>query len=146
MIPLVRLEEHLKNLPKDKIEVILEIRNIVASLCPHATERLDPGGIVYYDASRGGSVKGGICMISYDNEQLRLDFAHGAFLPDPAHLLSGSNLAKWGMQLEGFDSVPWDEVTALITASEKFDPASLMVKGVDGLTPYEKHLNNRQGH
>lgn len=131
MIPLARLEERLKHLPKEKVEVILEVRNIVAGLCPDAVERLDLHGIVYYDAKRGGSVKGGICMLHFDADHLRLDFALGAFLPDPAHLLSGSNLAKLGMNLGEFDSVPWERVTELISASAKFDPASLTQSRID---------------
>ena len=125
MIPLASLEEHLKHLSRDKVEVILEIRNIVAALCPDAAERLDRRGIVYYDANRGGPVKGGICFLLFEPDHIRLDFAHGAFLPDPAHLIQGDNLAKRGVKLGDYDSIPWEEITDLITASFRFDPMTL---------------------
>lgn len=125
MIPFARLEEHLKHLSQDKVETILEIRNIVAGLCPDAVERLDRNGIVYYDAKRGGPVKAGICQVLFIDDYLRLDFIHGAFLPDPAHLIQGENLAKRGVKLGSYDNIPWEEITALITASANFDPATL---------------------
>ena len=126
MIPLAKLEEHLRHLTKENIEIVLEIRNIVAELCPDAVERLDRNGIVYYDASRGGSVKGGICMLLFKEDHIRIDFPHGAYLNDPSHLLNGVNLAKWGADLAPhYDDIPWDEIAALITASAIFDPCSL---------------------
>jgi hypothetical protein len=144
MIPLARLEEHLRHLSRDKIEVILGIRNIVAAFCPDTVERLDRNGITYYDAKRGGPVKAGICQIVFGPDALRLDFIHGAFLPDPAHLLSGDNLAKHGMDLGDYGSIPWDAVTDLITASSRFDPYSLLVKDASGQTLIEKVRKDHQ--
>lgn len=127
MIPFATLEQHLKHLSEDKIEIVLEIRNIVAGICPDAVERLDRRGIVYYDAKRGGPVKGGICFLLFEPDHIRLDFAHGAFLPDPAHLIEGDNLAKRGLKLGNYDAIPWDDITDLIHASANFDPMSLSV-------------------
>ncbi len=138
MIPLATLEAHLKHLPEDMLDSVMEIHDIVERLCPEAVERLDRNGIVYYDANRGGPVKAGICQIIFNQDYLSLEFIHGAFLPDPAHLLHGSNLYKKQALLGAFTDVPWDEVTALITASAQFDPTSLTIKGADGKTPLEK--------
>ena len=138
MIPLAMLEKHLKFLPEDILDIVMEIRDIVERLCPEAVERLDRNGIVYYDANRGGPVKAGICQILFKQDYINLEFIHGAFLPDPAHLLRGSNLYKKQILLGAFNDVPWDEVTELITASAHFDPASLLIKDSSGKTPLER--------
>ena len=143
MIPIAMLEAHLKHLPEDILDIVMEIRDIVERLCPEAVERLDRNGIVYYDANRGGPVKAGICQVLFKPDYVSLEFIHGAFLPDPAHLLRGSNLYKKQVLLGAFNDVPWDEVTALITASAYFDPASLYVKGSDGKTPLEGFQENQ---
>ncbi|MDP3450570.1 MAG: DUF1801 domain-containing protein [Anaerolineaceae bacterium] len=138
MIPLALLEKQLKHLPEDLLDIVMEIRDIVERVCPEAVERLDRSGIVYYDANRGGPVKAGICQIIFKQDYLSLEFIHGVFLPDPTHLLQGSNLYKKQTLLGAFKDVPWDDVAALITASAHFDPASLNIKGEDGKTPLEK--------
>lgn len=125
MIPLAVLEQHLAHLSREKVEVILEIRNIVAGLCPDAVERLDRKGITYYDANRGGPVRAGICQVFFDEQHLRLAFIHGACLPDPFRLLQGETYPKRWMVLGDYETIPWDAVSALITASANFDPLSL---------------------
>ena len=125
MISLAALEQHLQHLPQDWLDTIIEIRNIVAGLCPQAVERLDRNGITYYDARRGGPVKAGICQIFYKEDHLRLAFIHGACLPDPAGLLQGETYPKRFIRLGRFDDIPWGDVTALITASAAFDPMTL---------------------
>ncbi|MBA4385968.1 MAG: hypothetical protein C0410_14610 [Anaerolinea sp.] len=142
MIPIAMLEEHLKHMPEDILDIVMEIRDIVERLCPEAIERLDRNGIVYFDANRGGPVKAGICQIVFKQDYVSLEFIHGAFLPDPAHLLRGNNLYKKQVLLGAFNDVPWDEITALITASAHFDPASLYIKGPDGKTPLEQFQEN----
>jgi hypothetical protein len=119
------LERYLSNFPQDRLDTILEIRNIVAGVCPRAVERLDRKGITYYDALRGGPVKAGICQILFNEDHLRLAFIHGACLPDPARLLEGETYPKRYVRLESYDKVPWDEITKLIGASAAFDPANL---------------------
>jgi hypothetical protein len=102
------------------------VRDIVASQVPDAVERLDRKGLTYYDAVRGGPVKAGICQVLFEPDHLRLAFIHGAFLPDPLHLLQGDCLYKKYAILNHFEEVPWDYVLELITASSKFDPATLI--------------------
>lgn len=125
MIPLVVLEQHLAHLSREKVEVILEIRNIVAGECPDAVERLDRNGITYYDAKRGGPVRAGICQVLFEPQHLRLAFIHGACLPDPSRLLQGETYPKRFLVLNDYESIPWSAVSALIKASAAFDPLSL---------------------
>ena len=125
MIPLAVLEQHLAHLSREKVEVILEIRNIVAGLCPDAVERLDRKGITYYDARRGGPVRAGICQVLFEEKSLRLAFIHGACLPDSSRLLQGETYPKRFMVLGDYEAIPWGAVSALIKASANFDPLSL---------------------
>ena len=125
MLSLSVLEGQLKHLPQDWLDIIIEVHNIVGSLCPQAVERLDRNGITYYNAERGGPVRAGICQIFYVEDHLRLAFIHGAFLPDPAHLLQGDTYPKRFVRLGSYNAIPWEEVTALITAHAVFDPLSL---------------------
>ena len=125
MISPTALEQQLKHLPPGTIEVILEVHNIVAGVCPDAVERIDRKGISYYDAKRGGPVKAGICQLLFDGNELRLAFIHGACLPDPGHLLHGDTYPKRSMQLTTYDEIPWEAVTRLISASAAFDPMIL---------------------
>ena len=75
------------------MEICLEVRNIVAQLAPHATERIVKNRLTYHDAARGGPVKAGICGISLHDDHVRVHFVHEAFLQDPTGLLEGNRLA-----------------------------------------------------
>jgi len=125
MLSLSALEGQLRHLPQDWLDTIIEVRNIVSGVCPQAVERLDRNGITYYDAERGGPVRAGICQVFYGEDHLRLAFIHGVFMPDPAHLLQGDTYPKRYVKLGPYNAIPWDDVTALITAHAAFDPLSL---------------------
>jgi hypothetical protein len=122
MISLYLLQKQLDSLPQHQIEIIIEIHNIVASLCPDAVERIDRNGISYYDSARGGPVKAGICQVFFKPDHLRLAFIHGAFLPDPDRLLTGKTYPKRFIALSGYDKIPWESIQRLITFSSQFDP------------------------
>jgi hypothetical protein len=126
MIPFSVLEKRLMSLSQEQVDIILQIRDMVARLVPDAVERLDRKGITYYNGEKGGPVKAGICQIFFEPDFLRLAFIHGAFLPDPAKLLIGGAEYKRFMILKNFDEVPWDSVLELITASAHFDPMKLV--------------------
>jgi hypothetical protein len=49
-------------------------------------------------------------------------FGLGRFLPDPQHLLIGNQLAKRYYVLPEFDQIPWDALTELIKAAQRFTP------------------------
>ena len=116
----------LEQKPEALKEIVFELRNLIAEIAPQATEKILWGGLSYYDASRGGPVKAGICQIDEIHaEHVRLSFIHGAFLEDPNGLLSGDRLAKRYIRLETYNSVPWDDLTELIQNAAGFDPTSL---------------------
>ena len=119
------IERLLEREPEAFKDIVFELRNLVAEVAPHATEKILWSGLSYYDASRGGAVKGGICQIEIHIDHVRLSFIHGAFLPDPQELLQGKRLYKRYVRLASYESVPWEALRELIHASAQFDPASL---------------------
>lgn len=125
MLPMQVIQIHLQKLKPQLIDIVLELRNMVALIDPDATEVIHRYGLTYFDASRGGPVSAGICQILFGEDQIRLDFIHGAFLPDPRHLLEGDRIAKRFVRIASFDDAPWNDLMDLIKASYQFDPYSL---------------------
>lgn len=125
MISPHELEMHFGYLKQDWLDIILEIHNLVAQAAPGATVELRRYGIVYYDGARGGPVSAGICQSLVKPDHLRLAFNHGAFLPDPLHLLEGETFPKRFIRLFTYEHAPWEYIESLILASSKFDPRSL---------------------
>jgi len=119
------IERFLQYKPLHLQEIVLELRNLVAAVAPQATEKIQWKGLSYYDADRGGVVKGGICQVGIHTDHVRLSFIHGAFLPDPEALLRGDRKAKRYVSLTSYEDTPWEALDELIKASASFDPASL---------------------
>ena len=119
------IERFLERKPEAFKDIVFELRNLIAEIAPYATEKIQWKGLSYYDASRGGTVKGGICQIEIHAEHVRLSFLHGAFIEDPQGLLQGERLAKRYVRLESYESAPWETLGELIRAAARFDPASI---------------------
>lgn len=126
MQPTRDIEHYLAHLPTELQDIVLELRNLIASVAPTATETIHRKGFSYYYSERGGPVSAGICQINLQRDHIRLAFIHGAFLPDPKGLLEGDQLVKRYVKLYSFDQAPWDDVQDLITASAHFDPRSIV--------------------
>jgi hypothetical protein len=127
-LSLVEVERFLQHKPKNLRDIALELRNLVASVAPQASERILWKGLSYYDRSRGGPVKAGICGIELHDDHVRLAFVHGAFLQDPEGKLEGKRLAKRYVRLDSYENTPWEYLEQLIMRSAAFDPASLSPK------------------
>jgi len=125
MLPELFIEKYLQYISPELRDIVLELRNIVASVAPNATERQHSRGFSYYDKERGGPVSAGICQIGIYRDHVRLGFIHGAFLPDPQGLLVGEPKYKKHIRLYHYDEVPWDYLRQLIVASSRFDPYTL---------------------
>lgn len=122
MLTLREVEAHFAHLPPEQLEVVLELRNLVAQAAPDACEELRRGGVVYFHPG-GGPVSAGICGIQARRDHIRLYFTHGAFLPDPHGLLiDEGRLAMRYARIDSFAGAPWDELRALIAAHACFDP------------------------
>ncbi len=125
MLSLGEVERYFENEPPALLEIILELRNIIFSIAPDATERIQWKGISYFNASRGGTVSAGICQIHVSEGCVRLGFIHGAYLPDPDHLLEGDGIAKRYVRVCSYENAPWESLKTLIEASNHFDPYSI---------------------
>jgi hypothetical protein len=125
MLAFHEVESFLQHTPAHLQDIVLELRNIISSLAPDAVEVIRWGGLSYFHEGRGGIVSAGICQIGIREDHIRLAFIHGAFLPDPYHLLSGDQKAKRFLRIEAYDEAPWDDLKELIAASARFDPRSL---------------------
>jgi hypothetical protein len=125
MLPEHYIEKHLQQVPPDLCDIVLEIRNIVASIAPGATESQHSRGFSYYFKERGGPVSAGICQTGIFSDHVRLGFIHGAFLPDPQGLLVGEPKYKKHLRIYHYEDAPWEYIRELILASSQFDPYTL---------------------
>ena len=92
---------------------------------PSATERISSRGLTYYDADKGGTIKGGICFVDIRDDHVLLRFGLGAFLNDPKSLLMGDRLYMRHMDISSFDDAPWTDIEALIQASANLDSSEI---------------------
>jgi hypothetical protein len=122
MFPERYIEQYLLQVPATLRDIVLEIRNIVASVAPNATEKQHSRGFSYYHKVRGGPVSAGICQIGIFDDHVRLAFIHGAFLEDPEGRLKGKEKAKRYMPIYNYEEAPWDYIRSLIEAHARFDP------------------------
>jgi hypothetical protein len=125
MLPIHEIESFLIRIPIDLQDIVLELRNIIASVAPDAVEVIRWGGISYFHEGRGGIVSAGICQIGLKEDYIRLDFIHGIFLSDREHLLEGTQKVKRFVKIRSFNEAPWDDLKQLIEESSRFDPRTL---------------------
>jgi hypothetical protein len=108
------VERLLAFFPPDLRDIALELRNVVASACPAATERILWRGLSYHDSRRGGPVRGAICQIELQRDCVRLSFIHGARLADPNSLLRGDRLSKRYVTIKSYDDALWEALRQLV--------------------------------
>ena len=106
MLSTHEVEKILEHVSSELRDIVLELRNIVASLAPNATEEFRNKGFIIYDARRGGPVSAGICQILIIRDHIELAFIHGAFLPDPKKLLEGESQYKKFVRISSYDEAP----------------------------------------
>jgi len=131
MLPERFIEKHLEYVRPELRDIVLEIRNIVASVAPDATESQHSRGFSYYHKERGGPVSAGICQIGIYPDHVRLGFIHGAFIPDPEGRLVGEPKYKKHLRIYHFEDAPWEYIRGLIEAHARFDPYTLKVDSGD---------------
>lgn len=128
MLPLREVETFLQRTPAHLQEIVLELRNIIASVAPEAVEVIRWGDLGYFHAGRGGLVSAGICQIEIRKDHVRLAFIHGTFLPEPRGLFEGTQKYKRFIKVVSYDDAPWDYFRELILSASKFDPRLLASK------------------
>ena len=125
MLPIHEITTFLQHSPAPLQDIVLELRNIIASTAPDAVEAIRWGGLSYFHEGRGGIVSAGICQIGIHKNHIRLAFIHGAFLPEPRELFEGTQKYKRYIRIETYDDAPWDYLEQLIDAASRFDPRAL---------------------
>ena len=125
MLTTSTLDWYLEHAPSELRDIIMELRSIIASVAPNATEVLHPKGLTYYSKERGEPVSAGICQIGIHHDHIRLAFIHGAFLPDPRGLLERDRKYKRYVRIVSYEDADWDYLKELIISSAHFDPYSL---------------------
>jgi hypothetical protein len=125
MLPVRQVEKFLEHTPADLQEIVLELRNIIASVAPDAAEVVRWGGLSYFHEGAGGIVSAGICQIGIHADHIRLAIVHGAFIKDPRHLFVGDQKYKRYVKIVSFDTAPWENLKDLITSSAQFKAKSL---------------------
>lgn len=105
-------------------DIALELRNIVSSVCPYATERILWGGLSYHNPAKGGPVKGAICQIELDRNHVRLSFIHGVRLRDPGSMLMGDQMSKRHLAIVSYEQAPWEAIRGLIEEATALDPST----------------------
>ena len=125
MLGLHEIEIFLQRTPAPLQEIVFELRNLVAEVAPDAVEVIRWGGLSYFHEKRGGVVSASICQIAIFDDHIGLGFIHGAFLPDPHHLLEGTQKAKRYAWIWSYDEAPWEDLKQLIEESARFDLSKL---------------------
>jgi hypothetical protein len=125
MLQLHEIEAFLQRAPSHLQDIVLELRNIVATVAPEAVEVIRWGGLSYFHGGRGGLVSAGICQIGIHKDHVRLAFIHGAFLTEPRGLFEGTQKYKRYIRLNSYENMPWDYLKQLIDEASQFDPRSL---------------------
>jgi len=128
MLPEHAIEKYLQYISPELRDIVLELRSLIASIAPTATETQHSRGFSYYFKERGGPVSAGICQIGIYPDHIRLGFIHGAFLTDPQGLLVGEPKYKKHLRIYHYNDAPWDYLRQLIAASSRFDPYTLKVR------------------
>jgi len=129
MLATYQNERYIDHIAIELKDIILEIRNLISSAAPDATEEMHSRWLSYYFADRGGPVSAGVCQIILQLDHILLAFIHGAFLEDSHGLLEGSARYKRYIMIYSFADAPWEYIKDLITTSASFDPLTLSIKG-----------------
>ena len=125
MLPIHQVETFLQHTPAPLQDIVLELRNIIASIAPDAVEAIRWGGLSYFHEGRGGVVSAGICQIGIHKNHIRLAFIHGAFLLEPRNLFEGTQKYKRYIRIASYDDAPWDYLKQLIRTASRFNPRTL---------------------
>src|ERR1051326_4521174 len=90
-----QLADFLKGAPDEFHDLILALREFVLRTTPSVDEAIRFHALCYFEPGQPyGAIGGNVCMIHAKPDCVRLDFIHGAMLPDPLGLLQRSAKAK----------------------------------------------------
>ncbi len=105
-----------------ELRLLLATRRAILKTVPACHERVKWGALSYQKPDPDAAVKGGICQLYHWRGQVLVGFIHGAFLPDPAHLLQGAAKAKRVLPIPSPAFLKDPRFLALLRAAAKYDP------------------------
>lgn len=117
-----QLKHFLDRYPVEVQEIFQGVRECVFSAVPSAWEKPKMDGMAYYLAEDSTPLQGMICHALPKADRVEIGFIFGAFLPDPAGLLHGTQKAKRFAVIREYDRVDWAALEALMRASAEVDP------------------------
>jgi hypothetical protein len=120
-----QLTNFLAGVPSEFCDTILELRDFVLRTTPAVDEAIRFHALCYFKPGlRYGAIGGNVCMIAPKQACIRLDFIHGAFLPDPAGLLQGSAKSKRYVEIHSARDIQRGPIQALLRAALAHTPAT----------------------
>ena len=104
-------------------DLVLALRDLVDELAPDSVEGLKFGHLCYFKPAHPyGAIGGNVCLIHARTDHVRLEFIHGAALPDPSGLLRGTAKAKRFVEIRCPADTRRPAVAALIRAAWAYSP------------------------
>ena len=112
-------------LPCEVADLVVALREFVLRAAPTADEAVRFHALCYFKPGRPfGAIGGNVCMIAPKPDCVRLEFIHGAALPDPAGLLEGAAKAKRYVSVRRLDDIQAAPIRALIHAAIAHEPSN----------------------
>ena len=113
----------LEKCPAEFCDLVLELRELIRKTAPGVCEGIRFHSLFYFKPDVPyGSIGGNVCGIGWKGDELHLAFLHGAFLPDPEHLLTGQGKAKRHVEIRSRADIRNPALRDLIRASLQHDP------------------------
>ena len=122
-LPMDEVMTFLQDKPTHLTDLTLELRDLILSIAPNATEIIIWDALCYFKEREGGPIRANVCMIVFRKNQLCLDFIHGIWLPDPDHLLKGNQKSKRYVPIPHLEQSFKSQINELILASSDFNIA-----------------------
>lgn len=102
--------------------IVLALREVIRRVVPRAAESVVWGALSYHRPWIGGRVRGAVCQIVVKRDRVRLDFIHGARLPDPHGWLRGERLSKRYVPIEDVAQARRADLAFLIREASIYEP------------------------
>jgi hypothetical protein len=109
----------------DQLDIVLDLRALVRRTVPELCESIRFNALCYFKPDRPfGAIGGNACLINSRDDHVRLEFIHGAALPDPEGLLRGDGKAKRFIEIRTRRDVQRRGIRELLLAARAYKPGS----------------------
>ncbi len=116
------MRDHLALESGEVCGIVRQLRRMVLSAAPEATESIKFGALSYYHGGATfASIGSNICMIDAKRGQVTLSFIRGVELEDPHHLLRGSGKYKRFVAIPSRDAALDPRLVDLVREAAQLD-------------------------